>query len=278
MNSIADENVLRRDGVPMHSVQFSIGRRAKHCVVIPVVNEGGRIRSLVAEMDRLGITRDFDVLVVDGGSTDGSLSEHWLLDSGVRALIRVKGTARLSGQLRCAYAFALQAGYEGIITIDGNNKDDPSAIRVLSERLLSGSDFVQASRFVEGGRGINTPLLRHFAIRLIHAPLLSLCSGQRWTDTTQGFRGYSAKALEDQNVDIFRDVFSGYALLAYLSYRLPRLGYKCEEVPSTRRYPKGKLPTKISGVVGMWEVFDVLLRACSGRYNPERNLRNSKAA
>lgn len=229
-------------------------------------------------MDRLGITRDFDVLVVDGGSTDGSLSEHWLLDSGVRALIRVKGTARLSGQLRCAYAFALQAGYEGIITIDGNNKDDPSAIRVLSERLLSGSDFVQASRFVEGGRGINTPLLRHFAIRLIHAPLLSLCSGQRWTDTTQGFRGYSAKALEDQNVDIFRDVFSGYALLAYLSYRLPRLGYKCEEVPSTRRYPKGKVPTKISGVVGMWEVFDVLLRACSGRYNPERNLRNSKAA
>ena len=58
-------------------------------------------------------------------------------------------------------------------------------------------DFVQASRFITGGISENTPKLREFAIRKIHAPLLKFFSGFPWTDTTQGFRGYSSKLLKD---------------------------------------------------------------------------------
>ena len=105
--------------------------------------------------------------------------------------------------------------------------------------------------------------------RLLHAPLLSAASGFHWTDTTQGFRAYSAKLLKDPQVAVFRDVFRNYELLAYLSYRAPKLGFRCIEMPSRRIYPVGKVPTKISFVKGNAEVFKVLLKTCLGKYNPE---------
>jgi dolichol-phosphate mannosyltransferase len=175
---------------------------------------------------------------------------------------------KLSAQLRCAYAFALDQGYEGIVTIDGNDKDDPEAIPRFIEALKQGVDFVQASRFVPGGIAQNTPKSRDFAIRFIHAPMLSLASGFKWTDTTQGFRAYSRTLLLDPRMAIFRDVFSTYELLAYLSYRAPKLGYRCVELPTVRRYPKGEVPTKISSVKGNLSVLEVLFRACLGLYNP----------
>jgi dolichol-phosphate mannosyltransferase len=173
----------------------------------------------------------------------------------------------LSAQLRCAYAFALDRGYEGIVTIDGNDKDDPEAIPRFITALKAGIDFVQASRFLPGGVAENTPRSRDFAIRYIHAPCLSLASGFKWTDTTQGFRAYSRQLLLDPRIAPFRDAFSSYELLAYLSYRAPRLGYKCLELPTTRRYPAGEIPTKISGFRGNMVLLNTLFRACTGKYN-----------
>src|SRR5207344_3008292 len=164
---------------------FWLGRRSPWCVVIPVINEGERIRHLLDRMSALGIDATVDVLVVDGGSNDGSLAPDALQERGVRALLVKTGPGRLSAQLRCAYAFALDQGYEGILTIDGNDKDDPEAIPRFIDALKSGFDFVQASRFLPGGVAENTPVSRDLAIRLIHAPMLSLFSGFRWTDTTQ---------------------------------------------------------------------------------------------
>lgn len=65
---------------------------------------------------------------------------------------------------------------------------------------------MQASRFIQGGTAENTPKIRDFAIRYIHAPMLSLFSGFKWTDTTQGFRAYSRKVLLDPKVAPFRDI------------------------------------------------------------------------
>lgn len=255
--------------VPAFDTVFWHGRRHDHCVVIPVINEGERIASLLRKMAALRIERLCDVIVVDGGSSDGSLLNLEQKSSGVRGLLRKTGPGRLSAQLRCAYAFALNQGYQGIVTIDGNDKDDPEAIPRFVEALQGGADFVQASRFLPGGVAENTPKLREFAIRFVHSPLLSRASGFRWTDTTQGFRGYSSRLLLDARVAPFRDVFSSYELLAYLSYRAPKLGFRCIELPSIRRYPKGEVPTKISSVRGNLAVLRVLLRACSGGYDPQ---------
>ena len=98
--------------------------------------------------------------------------------------------------------------------------------------------------------------------------MLRLFSGFKWTDTTQGFRAYSTKMLSDPDIAIFRDIFITYELLAYLSYRAPKLGYKCTEIATTRRYPKGEIPTKISSFRGNLSVLLVLFKACFGKYNP----------
>jgi glycosyltransferase involved in cell wall biosynthesis len=206
---------------------------------------------------------------VDGGSTDGSLDLGMLRDKGVQGLLVKTGPGKLSSQLRCGYAFALEQGYAGIVTIDGNDKDDPQAIPRFIDTLKDGVDFVQASRFLPGGVAENTPKFRDFAIRWIHAPMLSLFSGFHWTDTTQGFRAYSRKMLLDPKVAPFREIFSTYELLAYLSYRVPKLAYRCVELPTIRRYPAtGQIPTKISSVKGNLSVLQVLFRACFGTYDP----------
>ena len=253
--------------VPSFESPLWLGRQHAYCVVIPVINEGERIRNLLARMAAAGIAGMADIIIIDGGSKDGSLELGALRASGVRGLLVKTGPGKLSAQLRCAYAFALEQGYEGIVTIDGNDKDDPEAIPRFIAALEEGVDFVQASRFLRGGVAENTPKSRDFAIRFIHAPLLSMASGFKWTDTTQGFRAYSRTMLLDAKLALFRNVFMTYELLAYLSYRAPLLGYRCVELPTIRRYPKGEVPTKISAFRGNLEVFKVLVKACRGGYN-----------
>ena len=253
--------------VPAFETPLWLGRQYPYCVVIPVINEGERIVNLLRRMAALKIGAIADILIVDGGSTDDSLTLDRLRALNVRGLLVKTGPGKLSAQLRCAYAFALGQGYEGIVTIDGNDKDDPEAIPRFIGALKQGVDFVQASRFIPGGGAENTPKLRGFAIRRIHAPMLSLCSGFKWTDTTQGFRAYSRKMLLDPRIAPFRNIFTTYELLAYLSYRAPQLGYRCIEMPTIRRYPKGEVPTKISSFRGNLSVLQILFRACIGRYN-----------
>ena len=173
------------------------------------------------------------------------------------------GPGKLGAQLRCAYDFALSAGYTGIATIDGNDKDDPDAIPAFIAALRGGLRFRPGRRASSrvGSRKRGRAWKRRLAIRLIHAPALSLASGFHWTDTTQGFRAYSRKMLEDPRVAIFRDVFSTYELLAYLNYRAPRLGYRCIELPTARRYPFGeKAPTKIVPFRGEFELLSTLAK------------------
>lgn len=255
--------------VPFFETSLWIGKQNPFCLVIPVINEGERIKNLLTRMAGLNIAKKADIIIVDGGSRDGSLELNMLRQLGVSGLLVKTGPGKLSAQLRCAYAFALEKGYEGIVTIDGNDKDDPEAIPRFIAALQDGIDFVQASRFIEGGIAENTPTSRDFAIRFIHAPLLSIFSGFRWTDTTQGFRAYSRRIMLDPKVAPFRDIFITYELLAYLSYRVPKCGYRCIELPTTRRYPLNEVPTKISGFRGNLEVMRILLLACLGFYNPK---------
>lgn len=269
---IADLTPEKRSSwqVPTFETPLWLGKRHAFAVVIPVINEGNRIQNLLDRMMTQHISAIADIIIVDSGSTDGSLELGLLIDRGVQGLLVKTGYGKLSAQLRCAYAFTLDQGYEGIVTIDGNDKDDPEAIPRFIDALQNGVDFVQASRFVPGGVAENTPLLREFAIRWIHSPLLRLFSGFHWTDTTQGFRAYSRRILLDPEIAPFRNLLSSYELLAYLSFRVPKLGYICIELPTIRRYPTlGKVPTKISTFKGNLSLLQVLFRACLGGYNPK---------
>jgi dolichol-phosphate mannosyltransferase len=236
-------------------------------LVIPVINEGQRIRAQLARISHLSLP--VDIIIADGGSTDGSLDLDTLKKNRCRAVLTKVGPGRLSAQLRVAYAWCLEEEYEGIVTVDGNGKDNVEAIPLFLSRIADGYDMVQGSRYIAGGRAINTPVDRWLAGRLIHAPLISLAAGFRWTDTTNGFRAYSRRALLDPRVAPFRDVFMNYNLLFYLSVRIPQIGLKTIEVPVERSYPDhGKTPTKISGFGGRIAMLRELLRAAAGAFNP----------
>ncbi|HIK50030.1 MAG TPA: glycosyltransferase family 2 protein [Oscillatoriales cyanobacterium M59_W2019_021] len=253
--------------IPHHTIAELSSKKSQYCICIPVINEGKKIQK---QLDRMqNISRDLDVIIADGGSTDNSLELDRLSQLGIRTLLVKQDMGKLSAQLRMAFAYALQQGYEGIITIDGNNKDDPSAIPEFVRLLDEGFDHIQGSRFIPGGRAINTPIERLIGIKLVHAPLISLAAGFRYTDTTNGFRAYSRRFLSDDQVAPFRTIFSAYELHYYLAIQAAKLGYNVKEIPVTRIYPAtGPIPTKISPIQGNILLMKTLLKACLGQFDP----------
>lgn len=252
-----------------HTLEIS-PKKSNYCVCIFVINEGKKIRQQLTKMKP--ISQDIDIIIADGGSNDGSLELDFLKSVNVRTLLTKQDRGKLSAQMRMAFAYCLLEGYQGIVTIDGNNKDDPSAIFSFIQALDSGFDHLQGSRFIKGGKAVNTPWVRYLAVRLIHAPLISLSSGFHYTDTTNGFRAYSRRLLIDSQIAPFRAIFSSYELHYYLAIRSARLGYKIKELPVTRVYPnQGPTPTKISPIKGNLLVLYQLFQACLHLFNPPKN-------
>ncbi len=273
MTSDAELSVQNWQVPASQSIVFG-PKRHRHLLVIPVINEGERIRRQLRAIDEA--SAPVDVVVADGGSTDGSLDSDFIRSvSCVRAVLTKTGTGRLSAQLRMAYAWGLVEGYDGIVTIDGNGKDGVDAIARFCAKLDEGFDYVQGSRYRPGGKAENTPFERTIGNRFIHAPLMTLSGRRFFTDTTNGYRAYSRRYLMDPRVVPFRDVFMNYELLFYLTVRAGQLGFRVCEIPVTRTYPKGQpTPTKIRGSGAKMAVLRQALEAALGRFSPPTVPRN----
>ena len=254
--------------VPSHDVALYRGKQHRYALVIPVINEGERIQRQLLRVRDADLP--VDVVVADGGSTDGSLSPDFVKPAGVRAVLTKTGPGKLSAQLRVAYSWCLREGYDGIITIDGNGKDGVEAISDMAQKLDEGCDYVQGSRYLPGGLAENTPLERTIANRFIHAPLLSVAARRFFSDTTNGFRAYSARYLTHPDVRPFRDEFQVYGLLFYLTVRAGQLGLKVDQVPVKRSYPdSGKVPTKIGGFRSKLALLGETVYAATGGNTPD---------
>jgi dolichol-phosphate mannosyltransferase len=253
---------------PDFTVQEFASKRHKYAVCVFVINEGEKVQKQLKNM--IAFSDDVDIIIADGGSTDGSLESDFLKSVKVRTLLTKTGPGKLSAQMRMAFAYAMHEGYEGMVVVDGNGKDDITAIPDFTRLLDEGYDHIQGSRFIKGGKAINTPLERLIAVRLLHAPLLSIAARHRHTDTTNGFRAYSRKLLLDADISVFRDVFATYELHYHLAVESARLKrFKLIETPVTRAYPKkGKTPTKISPVKGNLHVLGILFKAARRQYRP----------
>lgn len=256
-------------GVPCFEQIEYEAKSSRYCVLIPIINEGERIHKELGRALDGGIPDVADIIICDGGSKDGSTSEEKMRSNKVNTLLVKKDIGKQGAQLRMGIYYALQRGYEGIITIDGNNKDSIEDIPRFIEKLEDGYDLIQGSRFIKGGKAINTPFMRYWSVRLLHAPVISLTAGQWFTDTTNAYRAYSREYLEHPDVQPLRDIFMTYELLAYLSVRATQLGMKACEIPVTREYPKtGKTPTKISLIKGNSELLKILFANLFRKYNP----------
>lgn len=242
-------------------------KTTKYCICIPVLNEGEKIIKQLQRM--LPFSKKADIIIADWGSTDRSTDLKFLNKMYVRTLLTLKGPGKQGTQLRMAFSYALKQGYEGIIQIDGNNKDGVEAVSNFIKALDEKFDYIQGSRFIKGGEAINTPPMRFFAVRLFAAPILSLGAGYWYTDVTNGFRGYSRKYLLHPKVLPFRKIFESYELNMYLTVRANQLGLKTKEIAVERRYTKGKVHTKISLFKGNSNFLLSQIKAATGFYNPK---------
>lgn len=256
------------EGVPKFECDEIASKQTKYCIIIPIINENERIIKELQNAQQHGIDKLCDIIICDGGSTDGCTEIKQLKKLGVNTLLTKRDIGKQGAQLRMGLWWSLQRGYDGFITIDGNNKDSIEDIPKFVEKLDEGYDFVQGSRFINGGKAINTPFVRWVAVRFIHAPIISLTAKRWFTDTTNAYRAHSKRYLMHPRVQPFRDIFMTYELLAYLSVRASQLGLKACEIPVTRTYPKNeKTPTKISPLKGNSELLKILFQNIRGMYN-----------
>ena len=259
----------KQNGVPQFECIEYQKKEKNYVVLIPIINEGERIEKELKRALKNNVQDYADIVICDGGSTDGCTEEKKLRACRVNTLLVKQDKGKQGAQLRMGIWWALERGYAGIITIDGNNKDSIEDIPRFIEKLKEGYDLVQGSRFIPGGKAINTPFIRTLSVKLIHAPIISLTAHKRFTDTTNAYRAYSKKYLTDERVKPLRDIFMTYELLAYLSVRATQIGLKACEIPVTRAYPqKGKTPTKISFFKGNSELMKILLKNAFGEYKP----------
>lgn len=219
-------------------------KKSEYLLVIPVLNEIKYFTKLLDRINILELSELIDILVVDGGSVDGTY-EAANFNKEIKFTLQNNGKNQLSGQLQDAYNFSLKLGYRGVITIDGNSKDDPIFVKDFMKCLEKGYDYIQGSRFLPQGESINLPLSRKYLIKFIHVPLMSRFSNFKYTDSTQGFRGYSRTLLKDPKVNIFNVKFKRYQLLLWISLVVPKLSFKTIEIPNIRTYPKDDFPSKL---------------------------------
>jgi len=251
--------------VPNYDAVFTSEKRHDYCVAIFVINEGEKLHKQLQRMKDSQL--NVDVIISDGGSSDGSTDTKALQALNVNTLLVKKEAGKLGSQMRIAFSWALNKGYKGIVVIDGNNKDSVENINDFVNKLEQGYDHIQGSRFIPGGKAINTPSSRLLGLKLLHVPMMRMASGFKYTDTTNGFRAYSKKLLLDDNMAVFRNVFTSYEFHYYLAIEAAKQGFKCIEIPVTRTYPKGKVPTKISPIKGNLGVINTLFKTCLGYFN-----------
>jgi len=205
--------------------------------VIPIYNEVGKIGKVLTKFSNPMVNEI--CLVIDSPAKD-LLQEIESVRRRIDIPIHIMWNSDRKGvghAIRLGIKYARRNGYDIIVVIAGNNKDDPREIgRLLDPIINDGYDYVQGSRFLPGGRRVKNPLLRGIFSRLY--PLIwTLFTKIRCTDVTNGLRAYRTRIFDDERVDIWQSWLDSYGLEYYIHYKVLTLGYTTKEVPVSKVYP-----------------------------------------
>ena len=220
----------------------------KVVLVVPVWDEEKKIGEVVRRAPRDIVD---EVLVVDDGSADRS--PQVARERGATVLLMGR-TVGVGAALRAGFMWARDRGFDVIVVCAGNNKDFPEEIPRLLDPIVEGADFVQGSRFAKGGRSGGMPVYRQIATRL-HPVLFSIASGKWVSESTNGFRAFRAKLLDDARIRLDQSWLDEYELEPYLYWKAITLGYRTCEVPVTKIYPPKAIGyTKMKPITGWWSM------------------------
>lgn len=150
----------------------------RSCVVIPAFNAAKTLGALVKQVKALKL----DPVVVNDGSTDETAKVA--MDAGALVISHLankgKGTA-----LRTGFAFALEHGYEAVVTMDSDGQHDPTEIlRLIDEAAAKPASVVVGNRTIDRQ---HMPLIRRWTNRVMSAIVSSL-TRQPIPDSQCGFR------------------------------------------------------------------------------------------
>ncbi len=231
-------------------------------LVSPVAfNEKIKLQNVIKRFLKSEFNGTFDYLIVDDASTDGQTEMiAGYKDQGVMTL-RHQTRQGVGSAIRTAIRYAQKHDYDVLVIMAGNDKDNPEEIARLTDPIIKdGCDLVQGSRYLgKNGIGGDMPFYRKIATRL-HPMLLSLISGRRVTDSTNGFRAFRLSLFNDERINIDQSWLDQYELEPYLLYKVIKLGHKFQEASVTKIYPAKKLGyTKMRPLIGWWSILRPLI-------------------
>ena len=125
----------RKEGVPRFECTEYSAKTKDYVVLIPIINEGDRIHKELKRAKDHNVSSYADIVICDGGSSDGCTAEDKLKALDVNTLLVKQDAGKQGAQLRMGIWWALERGYKGIITIDGNNKDSIEDVPKFIEKL-----------------------------------------------------------------------------------------------------------------------------------------------
>jgi glycosyltransferase involved in cell wall biosynthesis len=158
--------------------------------IVPAYNEQATVGEVVRRIT--AHAPNFDVLVVDDGSTDLTSSHARAAGASVA---RLPFNVGIGGTVQTGYRYALANDYEYAVQVDGDGQHDPAEIATLLDRIYADPpvEMVYGTRFADNV-GFQSTSLRRLGIRLF-AFTLSLVTRQRITDPTSGFRLCDRRAI-----------------------------------------------------------------------------------
>jgi dolichol-phosphate mannosyltransferase len=244
------EEVERPHVVPVPPPETAKPLRA--VVAICSYNNGINVEKTLSKVPKAS-ERDYDVVVINDGSTDSTPSFIAKFDFPVIVHEQNLGAG---GAVQSAVRYAKTHGYDVLCLVAGNDKDDPREAVKLIDRIRSGADYVQGSRFAPGGAHENTPAFRHVMVQ-VHAKMFRVLTGFDGTDALNGFRAYRTALFDDPKIDVFQDWLQKYELETYLHFKVLKLKYKVEEVGVSKTYPpkqgRGKY-SHIRPILDWWKI------------------------
>ena len=218
-------------------------------VLIPTYNEKENIENIIRAV--FNLPEDFDILVIDDNSPDGTASIvqrlqelfperlHLLQRSGKLGL----GTAYITG-----FQWAIEHRYDYIFEMDADFSHNPEDLPKLKEACRDkGADVAIGSRYVSGVNVVNWPMGR-VIMSYYASKYVRFITGLKIHDTTAGFVCYRRKVLETIELDKIQ--FKGYAFQIEMKFTARQCGFNIQEVPIifiNRVLGESKMNTSIFG-------------------------------
>ena len=235
-------------------------------VIIPTYNEKENIEKMLRKV--LSLEPQFDVLIVDDGSPDGTgqivkdLQKEY--NSRLNMIERPEklglGTAYITG-----FKWAIGQSYECVFEMDADFSHNPEDLVRLYDACQNGADLSIGSRYKSGVNVVNWPMGR-VLISYFASVYVRFITRMKIRDATAGFKCYRKKVLE--TIDLEKIRFKGYAFQIEMKFTAWKHGFNIVEIPiifTDRKLGSSKMSGKIV-YEAVWGVIKMKIGSWFRRY------------